>query len=256
MKDFALTVLNAKPGETHLFSVGQAGYIVKSTNGQLLGVDLYLSECVERIEGNIGFKRLLPRILELYELEFDYIVTTHWHFDHFDMDAIPHLMAHEKTRMFASVECRKEVDRLRMSQKNIEYVVPGDKYIDGDYILNFIYCDHGESSRDAVGVVVEVDGKKICMTGDTSLRLDWIEEYKKNGKFDVLIAPINGAFGNMNEQDCAELSSVLKPKLTIPSHYGMFAAHGGNPGIFIKKMKEICPENQYYLMTLGEGIVL
>ena len=63
MKDFALQVLTAPLGKTHLFSVGQAGFIIKSKSGQLLAIDLYLSDCVERVEGNVGFKRLLPKIL-------------------------------------------------------------------------------------------------------------------------------------------------------------------------------------------------
>ena len=60
----------------------------------------------------------------------------------------------------------------------------------------------------------------------------------------------------MNEKECAEFSKILNPKLTIPCHYGMFAAHGGNPGLFIEEMQEICPENEFYLMRLGEGITL
>ena len=45
MLDFSAKVLSAKG--TCLFSVGQAGYIVKSDSGQLLAIDLYLSNCVE-----------------------------------------------------------------------------------------------------------------------------------------------------------------------------------------------------------------
>ncbi len=46
MYDFAAKVLEAK--ETSIFSVGQAGFIVKSNSGQLLAIDLYLSECVKK----------------------------------------------------------------------------------------------------------------------------------------------------------------------------------------------------------------
>lgn len=256
MKDFALTVLNAKIGETHLFSVGQAGYILKSRNGKLLGIDLYLSECGERIEKDMGFKRLLPPILKPSELIFDYIIATHAHFDHFDMDAIPELMSNKKTQLYASVGCRQEIEKLDIESKRIIYVQPDDVIVDGDYVLKFVSCDHGAAAPDAVGVVVEVDGKRIYITGDTCLRLDRKEEYIGKGPFDILIGPINGAYGNLNEQNYVDLSKALKPKLTIPCHYGMFAAHGGDPGVFIKKMCEQCPQNEYYLMTLGEGIVI
>ena len=93
MNEFTLKVLTAPEGSTYLFSVGQAGYIIKSKSGQLLGIDLYLSDCVERVEGNMGFKRLLPRILNPYDINFDLVIATHPHLDHFDMDSIPELLA-------------------------------------------------------------------------------------------------------------------------------------------------------------------
>ena len=57
MLNFAERILTARNGATHIFSVGQAGYIIKSASGKMLAIDLYLSDCVERAEGNIGFKR-------------------------------------------------------------------------------------------------------------------------------------------------------------------------------------------------------
>ena len=85
-------IQNAKLGETHLFYVGQAGYIIKSSKGTTLAVDLYLSDCVETLEGQIGFKRLMPKILQPKDIDFDYIIATHPHWDHFDIDSIPQMM--------------------------------------------------------------------------------------------------------------------------------------------------------------------
>lgn len=254
MNDFVTKVLCAKSGQAHLFYVGQAGFIVKSNSGQLLGIDLYLSECVERIEGHTGFKRLFPKILHPLDLVFDCIITTHPHFDHFDVDSIPELMSNKKTRLFASVNCAAEVKRIYMANERITYVKAGDLYRIGDYTLEFVFCDHGEAAPDAVGVIITVDGSKIYVAGDTCLRIDRVGDYMKGTSIDIMIAPINGAFGNMDEQDCAELSKFLRPKLTIPCHYGMFAAHGGDVGVFMEKMQQVCPENKYYIMALGEGI--
>lgn len=256
MKDFALRVINAKPGETHLFWAGQAGYIVKSKSGQLFGIDLYLSDCVERIEGSIGFKRLLPKAFECDALTFDCIVSTHPHVDHFDVDIMAALMDNSKTRLYASVECEKEVDRLAIEKDRASFVKPGDSFCDGDFTLDFINCDHGTGAPDAVGLILTVDGKRILTVGDTCLRLDRVSEYVSKGKIDVMIAPINGAYGNLNEKDCALLIDAVKPSLAIPSHYGMFAAHGGNIGLFYKIMTEQYPHNAFNMMRLGEGIIL
>jgi L-ascorbate 6-phosphate lactonase len=256
MNEFATKVLTAEQGKTYLFSVGQAGYIIKSKSGQLLAIDLYLSDCVERIEGHAGYKRMLPKILHADELEFDVVIATHPHKDHFDDDSMPELMANRRTRLFASVECEKEVKRLKMYEDNITYVTPGDTYTHGDFIVDFVNCDHGDGAPDAVGVVVTVDGKKIYEAGDTCLRLDRVGEYKEKGPFDIMIAPINGMYGNLNAGDCARLADALQPKLTIPCHYGMFASHMGAPGEFYNIMTETYPENKFLIMTQGERLVI
>jgi L-ascorbate 6-phosphate lactonase len=252
MNSFYLEVKNASLGKTHLFSIGQAGYIAKSKDGSLLGLDLYLSDCVERVEGHDGFKRLLPKLMYPYELEFDYLIATHPHYDHFDMDSIPQLMSNKQTILFASVRCKTEVERLQMQETNIKYVIPGDTFSVGNFKLEFVNCDHGSGAPDAVGVVVTVDEKRILFTGDTCLRLDRVNEYLVKGPFDVLIAPINGAYGNLSEQECAVLSNSLNPKVTIPCHYGMFASHGGCLNEFITIMKNKYPHLQYHVMSQGE----
>ena len=68
-----------------------------------------------------------------------------------------------------------------------------------------------------------------------------------------MIAPINGAYGNLNELDCAVLSGLVRPRLTIPCHFGMFASHGGSPALFMDYMNKIYPGNKYLLMTQGES---
>lgn len=254
MGKFASSVLSAERGKTHLFSVGQAGFIVKSASGQLLGIDLYLSDCVERLEGHVGFKRLLPNLLDARELEFDVLIATHAHWDHFDVDAMPALLAGKKTRLFAAVDCRALVDRAGLDDGRICYVKPGDDGHSGDFSLHFIHCDHGTGAPDAVGAIIEVDGMRICETGDTCLHLDWKEEYLAFGEVGVLIAPINGAYGNLSEADCARLSALVAPRLTIPCHYGMFASHGGNPGVFLEEMKELAPGRKCLLMAHGERV--
>ena len=256
MFDFASKIMTAPLGKTYLFSVGQAGFIIKSAKGQLLGIDLYLSDCGERIEGHIGFKRLLPKILGAYDIDLDCLIATHPHFDHFDMDAIPQLMSNGTTKLYASVNCAQDVERLKMSDKNITYVAPYDRESCGDFNILFTPCDHGTLAPDAVGVIVEVDGKKIIEVGDTCLRLDYADEFKQYGPFDVLIAPINGAYGNLNETDCVTLAGALRPKLTVPCHYGMFASHGGNPRIFHENMIERYPDLKYTFMRLGEFLTI
>lgn len=256
MIDFAKKVMEAPKGVTFLFAVGQAGFIVKSKSGKMLGIDLYLSDFTEKDEGHIGFKRMLPKILGAKELVFDYLIATHEHSDHYDYDSMKDLMDNGHTELLASVDCERLSDSLGIDFKRAHYVKPGQSFDRSDFTFHFINCDHGTGSLDALGVIIEVDGFRILEVGDTCLRLDRKDEYLSKGAIDILIAPINGAYGNLSEEDCARLSDALNPKLTIPCHYGMFASHMGLPGVFIEKMKEICPQNQFIIMTQGESLEL
>ena len=243
-------------GATQLFSMGQAGFILRSEQGQTLGIDLYLSECVEPLEGHDGYHRLMPQIVDAHELQLDVVIATHFHRDHFDVDAIPHLMANGKTVLFCAYDCVDDVKSLGIDESRVTYVKPGDSYKVGDFDLCFVNSDHGTGAPLSVGVLVTVDGKNILEVGDTSLHLDWKSEYLPCGPLDVLIAPINGAYGNLNEQEHVTLTKELKPKLTVPCHFGMFASHGGHPGLWRELLRQQLPNQKYKIFTLGEAIVI
>ena len=233
-----------------LFAVGQAGFIVKSSSGQLLAIDLYLSNCVERLEGHKGFKRLLPQLLDPADLDFDVIICTHPHLDHFDIDAAPEMIS-KGGKLFCSIDCEKLVKQLQMEyySNQINYVKPGDRVCSGDYDITFVNCDHGQGAPDAVGVVVKVDGRTIYEVGDSCLRLDRVNEIPQ--PLDVLISPVNGMYGNMNSEDTVKLAEILKPWIVIPCHYGMFASHGGD----LKRFYDLTTEKQIpaLIMQQGEG---
>lgn len=246
MLDFAEKVLTTKGPA--LFATGQAGFIIKSASGQLLAIDLYLSNCVERLEGHKGFKRLLPQILDPSTLKFDVIICTHPHLDHFDIDAVPEMVS-KGGKLLCSVDCEKLVHQLQMEyyEKQITYIKPGDQVTVGDFNITFVNCDHGQGAPDAVGVAVQIDGRTIYEVGDSCLRLDRTEEIPQ--PLDILISPINGIYGNMNSEETVKLAEVLQPKLTIPCHYGMFASHGGD----LKAFYDLSTEKKIPALIMQQG---
>ena len=256
MTDFELQILSAPLGKTWLFYAGQAGYIIKSKTGQIMAIDVYFTECGERIENTVGFKRLLPKLLNPANNLYDYIVATHPHFDHFDIDAMPILLSNQGVTLVASVDCEQEIKKMGIHNPNIFYKKPGEELSIGDYCINFTECDHGLLAPDAFGVVITVDGKKIYMTGDTCKRMDRVRYINSLGPFDIIIGPINGAYGNMNEEDYSEFASAINANKVIPCHYGLFAQHGGNPGEFLRIMNEKHEEKRVYLMAVGEKFEL
>ena len=239
---------------TMIYWLGQAGFIIKSAEGKLLGIDLYLSECVEPVEGHVGYHRLMPLIVDPAELKLDVVIATHFHRDHFDIDAMPQLMANGKTQLFCAYDCLADVENLKIDLQRVQYVKPGESYDFAGFHIDFIHSDHGAGAPLESAPIVTVDGKHILEAGDTSLHLDWKDEYLKAGALDVLIAPINGAYGNLNEQENVNLTKALKPNLTVPCHFGMFASHGGNPGLWKELIEQQLPGQAYKLFTMGEGI--
>ena len=249
MKDFAqkVSALVVPEGSVGVCFLGQAGFIFKTSDNQLIAVDPYLSNCCERY---FGFKRLMSYILDANDLVFDQIIVSHAHYDHFDPDSIPVMMSNGHTELIGAKDVKAECDRLGIHQ-NVTYLSCGDIVERGSMKVTGLPCDHGELAPDALGLMIEIAGKRIYIMGDTAYRPDMLEDEKLHHT-DLLILPINGAFGNLNEEEAAKVICELSPGFAVPCHYWNFAEHGGNPGVFQEKMKEIAPERAYHLMRQGE----
>ena len=235
--------------KTKLTFAGQAGFIIESETGYRVGIDLYLSDCCYRY---FGFKRLLPYLYNPSELNLDLLISTHAHYDHFDPDAVPLIMSNPKTHLLAAEDVKTEAKRLHLPSERITYLKEGEIFKNDIILVKAMSCDHGSETPDAIGLLIEIDGKRIYIAGDTAFR----EDYFINPEFqnlNVFIHPINGAFGNMNEKEGAFAAKIIKADITIPCHYWNFAEHGGNPNLFAKAMQDNC-NLKYLLMRPGETI--
>ena len=251
MNDFETRLLYPD-GKTSLNLNVQAGFVLKSKKGTTMGVDLYLTDCVERYD---GFKRLSPKVMNP-STPLDYVVCSHWHLDHFDIDAMPLLMGNRNTKLVCCEDCHDNVKKLNLDESRITYVKVGDTVTCDDITVYAVFCDHGTGAPLAVGFVFEIDGFKVYLAGDTALRLDKAPEVAKYGPFDVMLAPINGAFGNLNEEDNVKLCEFHHPRLSVPCHYWTFAEQHGDPGVWMEIMKEKLPEQKFKILAPGEQLVL
>ena len=253
MNTFANDVKSKKieDGKLGVFFLGQAGFVFKSNTDKLICIDPYLSDCCNRY---FGFKRLMPYILNPGDIQFDYLLISHAHFDHFDPDSVPVLMSNSKTQLIGAKDVAAECERLNIKD-NLHFLSVGDCFEDKDVKITAVLCDHGKDTPHAIGFMLEVSGKRIYYMGDTAYREDWLDDpFIKN--VDMLILPINGAFGNLNETQAAKVVSKLTPKLAVPCHYWNFAEHGGNPALFCEAMKSYAPDVKYLMMRQGEEIII
>ena len=251
MKTFAFKVLNTNvpQGGIGVFFLGQAGFILKTPKGELIAVDPYLSDCCNRY---FGFKRLMPYVLSPEEIVFDYIVASHAHYDHFDPDSMSTLMSNGKTQFIGALDTKEECEKLNIKERT-SFIAVGDKISLGSVSLTAVRCDHGKDTPHAIGLLFEAEGKKIYMMGDTAYRPEWLADPQIQG-VDLLVLPINGAFGNLNEKQAAQVIGALEPKLAVPCHFWNFAQHFGSPALFMEEMQKNYPQAAYILLSQGEEI--
>lgn len=229
---------------------GQAGFILETASGYRVGIDLYLSDCCARL---VGFKRLLPYLYDPRALELDLLVATHVHYDHFDPDAAPQVMENPKTRLVCSRDVPPEARRLGIPAERITPLGEEEVFENQHLRITAVPCDHGPDTPYAIGLLIEADGKRLYFTGDTCYRGDrFTEERFKN--LDVAVFPINGYYGNLNEEQGARAAGDMSPRLAIPCHYWCFAEHGGDPHKFQQEMAARYPDCPYLLMRLGETL--
>ena len=243
---------NPKEGEVGIFWLGQAGFLLKNSKNEILAVDPYLSDAVERI---CGLKRLMMPVLEPEELNPNVLVISHHDEDHLDMDIIPEMMKRNpKTKLLAPKTAYNMCLDAKIDKKQLLQFDEGTKITCGGFEIEAVFADHGDHAPDAVGILIRTDGRVFYFSGDTSYQCERMK-YAASQDVDVLIVPINGEYGNMNALEAVELVNLVKPKLTIPSHFWTFIRHGSEPYMFDREMRLEANDCPFYFMCQGEVIV-
>ena len=258
MSKLALQIkeLRVEPGSLAIFWLAQAGFVYKTPGGTIVYVDAYLSDCVHRMLSDVlyGFKRIMPPPLAPEEVEADVVVCTHSHADHFDYDAIPVLAHNPKIRVVAAPDCRAEFEKLGVPEDRYTIIHEGETLTFGDVRLTGVYADHGDLAPEALGVLVQSGDIKVWQVADTAYRPDKWQAIFAAG-VDVIMPPINGAYGNLDGVEAAKLAHDARARVAIPCHFWMFAEHGGSPAQFLDACKELAPEVEPHLMAQGELLV-
>ncbi len=191
--------LQVEPGSLAIFWLAQAGFVYKTPGGTVVYVDAYLSDCVHRMLSDVmyGFKRIAPSLIAPEEVEADLMICTHSHPDHFDYDAIPVLARDPAIHFVAAPDCRAEFEKLDVPAEKYTIFHRGETLTFGDVSLTGVYADHGELAPDALGVILRAGDVKVWQVGDTAYRPEMWQEIFGLG-VDVILPPINGAFGNLD----------------------------------------------------------
>lgn len=117
-----------------------------------------------------------------------------------------------------------------------------------------IYADHGDLSPDAIGVVLDFDGIRVYHTGDTAYRPERFQRAIGLAPR-ILLACINGRYGNLTEEEAALLTRDVSPRWVIPMHFWMFVEHGGDPARFLEYCRRYTPAVTAKVLKPGEAVL-
>ncbi|MDO1449382.1 MBL fold metallo-hydrolase [Rhodocytophaga aerolata] len=231
--------------------LGQSGFLIESAGHRLL-IDPFMSDIVEQKQ---GLKRLRAFPLSIAELRPNTVFITHNHLDHFDPIALLHIhQMYPEARIAGPESVMQKAREMNFNEAVLVSMPKGRLSKLGPFTLRSTPAYHSDPY--AVGCVLEAEGKIIYMSGDTLLTDTLVEEVTRlcPQPVDVAFIVINGRLGNMNSTEALHVVSQLKPALSIPMHYGMFAENTADPYVFAKACDEIGLANK--VLTLGEAYVV
>jgi len=242
------------PGSIAFFFLGQAGFCFKFSNGRTLFLDAYLTDSCYRL---FGFKRMTPTVIRPEEVSTDIFFSTHNHADHLDPDTLEIIAGNKAIYFLGSPDCGEIYRKAGIPDSKYGTLKCGQEKEVYGLKLKAVYADHGDQAPDAIGLLIDYDGIKIYNAGDTAYAPEKIVA-SLNSDIDVMIAPINGAFGNMNAVEACRLAGLVKPKIIIPAHFWMFAEHmkqNGDPAKFLEEAKKLPAGIKPLVMAPGEKFI-
>ncbi|MBI3190901.1 MBL fold metallo-hydrolase [archaeon] len=184
-----------------------------------------------------------PFVLQENSTKADYVLVTHDHFDHCDVNNIDSIRK-DRTRIIGTLDCIQKAAGLTNSIKPGEFF----QYMDGvrvDAVEAYntnkfksagqLYHPKGAG----VGFVLTIDGVKIYHAGDTDNITEMAE--LRNQSIDIALLPIDG-ITTMGMEEAAAAAIAINPKYVIPMHfnsdnYGL-TGMTANPNELVKLLKD------------------
>jgi len=161
------------------------------------------------------------------ETEFhdaDFVLCTHTHFDHYSIEDIEKVS--KKGTIIIAPSDEQGIIKVI---PNVKYEIEGLKF-KTTYAYN-IDKDFHPKANNWVGYIIELDGKKYYIAGDT----DNVPEIQKV-ECDVAFIPVGGTY-TMNKEEAKELAKILNAKVIVPTHYGLIVGEKTDGENFAKSIK-------------------
>lgn len=227
-------------GLAALWYLGNATFLLKSSQGTLLAIDPYLSDYCARKRGlePTPKSRLLPVFLEPEDLDARVLLFTHSHCDHTDPLTLERLRNPAErifVAPFQSVACLREAG---VPDYAIQLIHPGQTLVINDLTITATFAEPTDDQElNPVGYSVQAaDGPSVYFTGDTA----WSERIGAGlrARPDVMCVCINGGYRNLSHWQAAELAARIKPAVAVPDHFDLMPHNLQPPHMFRKSLWE------------------
>ncbi|MCL2411324.1 MAG: MBL fold metallo-hydrolase [Treponema sp.] len=262
-----------QPSEAYVWFAGQHGFIIK-LNEKIFYIDVILNDLTDNDGKSI---RVYPPPFEANAVQhIDYVLCTHNHIDHLNLDTLlPLASANPQARFVVPAPCKHLLAEAGISKERILSARAGCSLVEGDVTIIPVPAVHtplmqeeGEKDKNndytALGYVIKSDKISIYHSGDTWVTQSLILALKDLGPIDIAMLPINGTdwkrtaegcIGNMNPLDAVKLTQSLPVNMTIPAHYDLIAHNSENPARFADLMYTRCPEKRFHIFAPGECFI-
>jgi L-ascorbate metabolism protein UlaG (beta-lactamase superfamily) len=221
--------------------LGQAGFRF-SVDGVELVVDPWVSPHQNRL--------IPPPPLALVAEGVDWLLVTHEHFDHLDLEFLPVLLERSPAARVALPASLLPLVEGVVSEERLVPVEPHDTLDLGGLEVRIVPAIHGVTMDDAYGDGSAVGGRprfvgyvlgsdrRVYHAGDT-LATDELTTALQALNVDVALLPVNGRdaarealgfVGNMNAVEAVELALAVRATRLVAYHWDGFAGNTAPPG--------------------------
>ena len=202
--------------------IGQAGLYIEAGGLKIL-VDPYLSDSVGKV--NPKNARRVPVDESFLAIAPDVIICTHDHLDHVDPETLPVYLGRGGRILVLAPEAAWNTIRRNGGDHNYVKFNRRTQWTEGEVRFYAVRAEH--SDPHPIGVIIEAEGKRLYITGDTLYHPDILEDVLPFAPIDALFLPINGVGNNMNMADAARFCAAIRPRVAVPLHWGLFDALNG-----------------------------
>ncbi len=194
--------------------LGQAGLMIEAQNKTIM-IDPYLSDNVALI--NPKNKRRVEVDKQFLKVKPDIIILTHSHADHTDIETLKHFLSDNNNILVLASKNAWELVRKLGGNNNYVLFNRHTQWTVGNISFRAVKAEH--SDEHSVGVIINIEGKCLYVTGDTLFNNEIFKDLPS--KIDYVFLPINGCGNNMNMIDATAFCERLNTT-AIPMHCGLF----------------------------------